>query len=74
MALTITTGYTDDGLVFMRMEGQQEQDGRPVETVVTLEPDYAEGIAHKMLDAAKKAQFACKRPLVLGKEITIPRR
>lgn len=73
MALTITTGYTDDGLVFLRMQGQQEQDGRPVETVVTIEPDYAIGIAKKLREAAGKAQFACKKTLVLGDEITIKR-
>lgn len=73
MALTTTSGYTDDGLVFLRFEGQQKQFGKPVESVITMEPDHAEKLAHCILDAAKKAMMANKRPLLVGQEQTFKR-
>jgi hypothetical protein len=70
MALEITQGYTDDGLIFLRFIGQQEERGRPLQTVINIETDMAEKMARQILDDCRKARFACKRPLVLGQEQT----
>ena len=70
MALDIVTGYTDDGTVFLKMEGQQNERGKPIRTIVTLEPDMARDVAKKMLEASDKAMIVNKRPLIVGQEQT----
>ena len=70
MALDILTGYTDDGLVFLKMEGQQNEQGQPLRTIVTLEPDMAEEVGQKMIESAKKAHVLNKRPLIVGQDQT----
>jgi hypothetical protein len=69
--LEVTTGYTDDGLVYLHMEGQQDEHGRPIRTIVTMEPDMAENVAKRMLAAAKSAWENNKRPLIVGQPQTI---
>lgn len=70
MALEITTGFTNDGLVWLRFVGQQEQFGKPLQTIVTIEPDMAEKMGQKMVDDSRKAKATCNRPLILGQEQT----
>ena len=73
MALNITVGRTDDGLVFMRLQGHQEQFGKPLETICTIEPDMANNLGVNLQQAAKAAMKAKKRELVVGQPVTIPR-
>jgi hypothetical protein len=74
MGLKDTTGFTDDGLVFVQFEGQQDEFGRPIKTVITIEPDHAESLGKRILDAAEKAQRAKNRPLIVpGEPVTIKR-
>jgi hypothetical protein len=73
MALEVTTGFTEDGLVFLRFVGQQEQFGKPLQSIVTLEPDQAHQIGLRLIDDSKKAKGACNRPLIIGQQQTFKR-
>ena len=79
MALDILTGYTDDGLVFMKFEGAPDQAVvcpkcktklGPNQSTVTLECDMAADMAKKLAQAADRARLLNKRPLHLGQPQT----
>jgi hypothetical protein len=77
MALDITVGHTDDGLVFMRFVGQQAQADKPIQTIITMDPDMAEQVANQMKHAANRTLFACKKQVPIidnGPPLVIPRR
>jgi hypothetical protein len=74
MALESVVGFTEDGLVFLQFEGQQNDEGRPIKTVITLEPDHAEKLGKDIRKAAKKAIRAKNRPLIVGQDQTFKRR
>ena len=73
MALDHVVGYTDDGLVWMQFQGQQEVNGQPVKTTITIEPDHAALFAKNILKAADKARLLNKRPLMVGQPQTFKR-
>ncbi|MEJ2655598.1 MAG: hypothetical protein P8012_00170 [Desulfobacterales bacterium] len=73
MALEVTTGFTEDGLVFLRFVGQQEQFGKPIQSIVTMEPDQAQQIGQRLVDDSKKAKTACNRPIIVGQQQTFKR-
>ena len=74
MALDIVTGHTDDGLVFLKFNGKDARDARPLDIVITLEPDFAKGISDRMAEACTKAMLAKKRPLIVGEQQTFKKR
>ena len=77
MALTDVTGFTSDGLVWIRFIGTASKLSLPTKTTITMEPDQAESLGKRLLDAAEKALKARQRNIVdLRNEeaVVIPRR
>lgn len=74
MALAYAVGYTDDGLVWVKFEGNSGKGGQPVQTTILLERDMADDLGTKLINSAHEANKAMKRIIpAMGQPITIPR-
>lgn len=55
MALRIVTGFTSDGLVFIKATGGAGRGQRDQEAVLTMERDQAEWLSKQLIYAAESA-------------------
>lgn len=76
MALNIITGFTDDGLIFVKLEGTGPgRSSKKAQTTITMEPDQAEWLSKQLKSACEQCVSKAKSRIIQpdGEPIIIKR-